>query len=51
MGNSYGNLGLIYEMRGDVKKARQYWEKARGLYERIGIPHMVKQMQEWIERN
>ncbi len=43
------NLGLIYKQRGDIGKARNYWEKALGLYKKIGMPHMVEKVQGWIE--
>jgi len=49
MANDYSNLGLIYEKRGDTTKARQFWEQARELYKKIGIPHMVKKIERWIE--
>jgi len=47
--SKYSNLGSIYKMRGDSKKARQFWEKARNLYKKIGMPHMVKKIEGWIE--
>ena len=46
----YQNLGLVYEQRGDVEKAREYWEKALELYKKIGMPHMVEKVEGWIER-
>jgi hypothetical protein len=42
----YSNLGVIYEMRGDAIKARQFVEKARDLFKKIGMPHMVKKTDE-----
>ena len=42
------NLGLVYQKRGDIGKAREYWEKAVGLYKKIGMPHMVEKVEEWI---
>jgi len=48
MANQYGNLGVLYELRGAVGKAREYWEKAVGLYKQIGIPHMVEQVEGWL---
>lgn len=47
--NSYSNLGLINHWRGEPDKARGYWEKARDLYKKIGMPHMVKKIQEWLD--
>jgi tetratricopeptide (TPR) repeat protein len=49
MASDYGNLGAIYEMRGDDKQAREHWIKSRDLFARIGAPHMVKQVQGWID--
>jgi tetratricopeptide (TPR) repeat protein len=46
--NQYGNLGLVYESRGDLKQARSFWRQARQLYQQIGIPHMVKQINDWL---
>ena len=44
-----GNLGLIYEQLGDTRKAKEYWEKALGLFKKIGMPHMVEKVEGWIE--
>jgi hypothetical protein len=41
-------LGLIYKQRGDIGKAKEYWEKAVGLYKRIGMPREVETVQGWI---
>src|SRR5439155_1150823 len=49
MANKYGNLGLIYQTRGDLDRAREYRTKARDLYARIGMPHRVTQMQDWLD--
>jgi len=50
MASDYSNLGNVYEERGDIGKAREYWEKAVGLCKRIGMPHMVEKVEGWIER-
>ena len=50
MAINYGNLGLVYKTRGDGPVARDFWTKARDLYARIGMPHMVKQTQGWLDR-
>ncbi|HCO94926.1 MAG TPA: hypothetical protein DIU00_13405 [Phycisphaerales bacterium] len=47
--NQYGNLGLVYRKRGDIEKAREYWGKALELYKRIWMPHMVQEVQGWID--
>ncbi|MBW8000985.1 MAG: tetratricopeptide repeat protein [Planctomycetes bacterium] len=49
MANQYANLGAVYEERGDKDTAREYREKALELYKRIGMPHMVKKVQGWID--
>jgi tetratricopeptide (TPR) repeat protein len=46
----YSNFGVIYKERGDLKKAKEYWEKARDLFKKIGMPHRVKQVEEWIDQ-
>jgi len=45
----YCNLGLLYKQRGNIGKAKEYWEKAVELYKRIGMPHMVEQVEGLIE--
>ncbi len=49
MATDCGNLGLIYQTRGDLKEARTLWTRARDLYEKIGIPHKVAKMQDWLD--
>ena len=50
MANNYANLGSICcDDRGDVARAREYWTNARDLYREIGIDHMAKQMQDWLD--
>jgi Flp pilus assembly protein TadD len=48
-GQQYGNLGLIYETRGDIAAARRFWAKARDLFSQIGLPQMVQQVQGWLD--
>ena len=45
----YGSLGSLAYKRGELERARELWTKARDLYAKIGIPHMVKQVQEWLD--
>jgi len=47
--SAYGNLGLIAKERGDTKKARELWTRARDLFKKIGMPHMVKKVQVWLD--
>ena len=49
MAAAYSNLGLIYRTRGDFRQARELWTKARDLHAKIGMPQMVKQMQDWLD--
>ena len=39
-----------YVQRGDLGKSREYWEKARGMYKKIGMPNMIKKVEGWIEK-
>lgn len=50
MANQYGNLGGIYQTRGDIEKTRELWTKARDLYQKIPMPHMVKRVQEGLDK-
>ena len=45
----HANLGRILNDRGNPTEARELWTKARGLYVKIGLPHMVAKMQAWID--
>ena len=47
--SQYGNLGVIYETRGDLDKAREAWEKSKSLFLAIGADPMVKKIQGWID--
>lgn len=49
MASNYGNLGIISQKRGDLDEAGNLWTKARDLYARMGMPHMVEQMQGWLD--
>jgi tetratricopeptide (TPR) repeat protein len=48
MAANYGNLGSIAVRRGNISEARTLWTKSRGLYANIGMPHMVKKVQSWL---
>ena len=45
----YTNLGRLFVARGDLDEARTHWTKARDLYARIGIPHMVEKLHGWLD--
>lgn len=49
MASNNSNLGLIAEKQGDLNKAQIYWRKARDLYKKIEVHHMVIRLQEWID--
>jgi len=50
MAIQYGNLGSVYVQRGDPAKARDHWTKARDLYARIGMSHMVKKVERLVAK-
>ncbi len=45
----YSNLGLIHEKRGNLKQARELWTKARKLYARVGVLHMMEELQDCLD--
>ncbi len=47
--NQYGNLGNVYHDRNDIKTCRDYWRTARDMYREAQMPHMVEQMQSWLD--
>jgi hypothetical protein len=49
MAGQYGSLGTICKKREDAAAARDYWIKARDLYQQAGMPHMVAKMQKLID--
>ena len=49
MANQYGNLGGLEHGRGNMAGARAFWGQARDLFAEIGMPHMVEQLQGWID--
>jgi tetratricopeptide (TPR) repeat protein len=49
MANQYGNLGIVKKTRGDLDGARQAWTTARDLYKKLGAPHMVDEVQGWLD--
>ena len=47
---AHRNLKLkVVERRRDLKRAREYWEKSRDLYKRIGMANELKKVEGWIE--
>lgn len=49
MANSYANLGSVFASRNDQAKALENWTRGRDLFAEIGMPHMVQQIQEWMD--
>ena len=49
MANQYGNLGGLEHGRGNMAGAWAFWGQARDLFAEIGMPHMVEQLQGWID--
>ncbi|MEM6853316.1 MAG: tetratricopeptide repeat protein [Planctomycetota bacterium] len=47
--NQLANLGIIAKARGEPDEARRRWTESRGLYEQIGMPHRVEQLQGWLD--
>jgi len=47
--NQLGNLGAIAEQRKNFAEARRLWMESRDLYMKVGIPHMMKQLQGWLD--
>ena len=47
--NQFCNLATLHKLRGDKSQAREYWTKARDLFAQIGMPHMVKKVQGWLD--
>jgi hypothetical protein len=49
MASQYGNLGIVFQARGDLDSAREKWSEARDLYDKLGARHKSAQMQNWID--
>ena len=45
----YGNLGNIYQTRGELDKARVSWQASKKLFQRIGATHMVEKVDTWLD--
>ncbi|MEL6783243.1 MAG: hypothetical protein AAFO61_02320, partial [Pseudomonadota bacterium] len=48
MASKYGNLGALFEERGQIAEARVAWNKSLTLYHQIGIAHMVELIESWL---
>jgi tetratricopeptide (TPR) repeat protein len=48
--NSLGNIGLIYEAKGDLDQALKYLNEALKIFEEIGMTVQIEQTKRNIER-
>ncbi|MCH7540050.1 MAG: hypothetical protein IH999_06595 [Proteobacteria bacterium] len=49
LANQYGNLGNVYEARGDLEKACRAWDKSRRLFEELGAKDRAEKVQKSME--
>lgn len=49
--NQLCNLGAVAKVRGDMPEACRLWREALGLYQVIGMPHTVEQVQGWLDED
>ena len=49
MANHYGNLGAIYQTRGELDRAEEMYEKSLALFKAVGAAPKVKQVQAWLD--
>jgi tetratricopeptide (TPR) repeat protein len=49
MANNYGNLGNVYQTRGDLEQAEAAWKKSLALFQEIGVTPMVERVQSWLD--
>ena len=49
LADAYANLGLVCKTRGDKPTALYYWKKSFALYKKMGVIHMVENIQSWID--
>ena len=47
--NQYCNLGLLYEKMGNKEKAKEYWVKAKDLYEKMELLSEVERIKPHID--
>ena len=48
MGNDYGNLGIVYQTRGDLDRAEEMYEKSLELFTSIGSKPMIEKVESLI---
>jgi hypothetical protein len=49
MAYAHGNLGIYQRDRGDENEARRHLTEARDLFSKIGMPHMIKEVQSLLD--
>ena len=51
MARDYGNLGIVYEKRGEMDKAEAAWKQSLSLYQEMGaMGHSdAKKVQQWLD--
>jgi len=37
-------IGIIYQTRDELDKAREYWQKSKRLFQQVGMPHRVEKV-------
>ncbi len=45
----YGNLGLIYQTRGELDRAEEMLKKSLALFKAVGAAPSLKQVQAWLD--
>ena len=48
LGHLQDQLGNIYKTQGELDKVREAWQQSVALFQQVGMPHMVEQVQGWI---
>lgn len=48
-GTTYINLGALYELKSDFRKAIECWSKARCILDELGYPSESRLLKEWIK--
>jgi Flp pilus assembly protein TadD len=48
--NAYGNLGIMYQIRGDLDKAEAKYLKALSLFQQIGAMPQVEQTKDRLRK-
>jgi protein O-GlcNAc transferase len=48
MANAYGNLGNVYQLKGDKTEAKRYYQMSLNLFKQIGSPN-EKKVQTWLD--